>query len=136
MVRHPLRQCTKCNEKKPPEEFFKKKGAADGISRICKTCHVKDNTLRRKKDPDAFLDRHLKYMYGIGLEDFYKMLEEQDGKCAICGDTPSYRLCVDHRHDTMKVRGLLCRPCNKAIGQLGDTPEGVKKAYDYLKNSH
>ena len=43
---------------------------------------------------------------------------------------------VDHRHDTGKIRGLLCRNCNKAIGQLGDTPKGVLKAYEYLKENH
>jgi hypothetical protein len=45
------------------------------------------------------------------------------------------RFCVDHCHETKKVRGLLCSPCNRAIGQLGDTVQGVQRALTYLQRS-
>jgi hypothetical protein len=31
------------------------------------------------------------------------------------------------------MRGWLCDPCNIAIGNLGDTLEGVLKAVEYLR---
>jgi hypothetical protein len=37
----------------------------------------------------------------------------------------------------MEFRGVLCRTCNKAVGQLGDNVEGLQKALDYLtKTKH
>lgn len=43
-------------------------------------------------------------------------------------------LCFDHDHETGVFRGWLCHNCNKAIGLLGDTVEGVKKAVRYLED--
>ena len=76
----------------------------------------------------------IKYSYGLFYEDWLKIWEEQDGKCAICEivfSTPSHA-CVDHNHKTNKVRGLLCRKCNAAIGYLNDDPEILIKATEYL----
>lgn len=131
-----MRQCTKCKEQKPIQSFHKKKGSADGFSRTCKSCDYLKTKESRKKNPDTHTDYWLKQKYGISIVEFNSMLEKQDYSCAICKAKPNYRLCVDHRHDTGKVRGLLCRNCNKAIGQLGDTPESVLKAYLYLKETH
>jgi hypothetical protein len=50
--------------------------------------------------------------------------------CEICGITTD--LVYDHCHDTMEFRGVLCRKHNAAIGQLGDTAEGVQAALNYL----
>jgi hypothetical protein len=61
----------------------------------------------------------LKNVYGITLQQYEKMFKEQNGKCGICGihqDTLKKSLCVDHCHKTNKVRGLLCKNCNVALG--------------------
>jgi DNA-binding sugar fermentation-stimulating protein len=53
------------------------------------------------------------------------MLAEQGGLCAVCKQPPTQnntrahwdgKLCVDHCHDTGRVRGLLCNDCNLAVG--------------------
>lgn len=36
-------------------------------------------------------------------------------------------------HTTGKVRGLLCRPCNAAIGAFKESPEIINKAIVYLE---
>lgn len=75
--------------------------------------------------------------YGLTPEDYNRMLAEQNGTCALCPRTPEEerykRLNIDHCHDSGKVRGLLCTPCNHAIGVLGDTAEHVKRAVAYLE---
>lgn len=60
--------------------------------------------------------------YGITPDDYFDMLEHQDGKCAICHRPERHqqagrlvRLSVDHDHATGQVRGLLCRGCNVAV---------------------
>mgnify|MGYP006405797549 CR=1 FL=1 len=59
------------------------------------------------------------------------MVTAAGGVCQICGKSDE-SLCVDHDHETGHVRGVLCRRCNRAIGQLGDTREMLMKAVDYL----
>ncbi|WP_373316952.1 endonuclease domain-containing protein [Streptomyces sulfonofaciens] len=38
---------------------------------------------------------------------------------------------MDHRHNTGRVRGVLCFNCNSAIGKLGDDPDTVRRAAVY-----
>lgn len=80
-------------------------------------------------------EAQLRTRYGIGLEEYNKLLQEQGGVCAICGGTEMKRgkyLCVDHDHVTGKIRGLLCDQCNHAIGKFKDDPTLLLKAIDYL----
>jgi hypothetical protein len=72
----------------------------------------------------------LKREYGLSIEDYNNMLANQDGKCAICGGTEWRRLSVDHCHTSLKIRGLLCSPCNKALGVL---EPHLSKAINYIK---
>lgn len=72
--------------------------------------------------------------YGITTEEYNRLYDDQDGRCAICRQPEDIRsLSIDHNHKTGKVRGLLCRNCNSAIGLLKDSPARVGRAYKYLK---
>jgi hypothetical protein len=77
----------------------------------------------------------LKNKYGMSVEAFNKMLQDQMGVCAIGGgvEVRGGRLHVDHSHNTGKVRGLLCHKCNVAIGLLKDSTEVILKAYSYIQ---
>jgi hypothetical protein len=75
-----------------------------------------------------------KYRYGISPEAFDLLRAEQHNACAICERTPSETLCIDHCHDTGKVRGLLCRRCNSGLGFYDDDPEFMSKAVAYLQH--
>ena len=72
--------------------------------------------------------------YGITVEEYDRMFAEQDGKCAICGvKVEKHRLCVDHDHATGKVRGLLCRLCNRHLGGFRDSIDLLRRAIAYLE---
>jgi hypothetical protein len=90
-----------------------------------------------EQNPDAQRGFTLKHRYGISLEVYNAMLEQQGGVCAICGEKcrTGESLAVDHHHETGVVRGLLCRACNGAIGALGDDPEIIRAALRYLEES-
>lgn len=71
-------------------------------------------------------DNALQRLYGISLRAYEDLVEAQHGLCAICQLPPPKRevrnggiaeaLCVDHDHETGKIRRLLCPDCNLAIG--------------------
>lgn len=86
----------------------------------------------------------LRKRYGITLEDFERMLLEQNGVCAICRSPESVvhrksgkvqPLSVDHCHRTGKVRGLLCVRCNHTLGRCNDDPVMLRRAVEYLERS-
>ena len=79
----------------------------------------------------------LRRKYGIGEETFFRMLDEQDGRCAICreAELPGISTHVDHCHKTGAVRGLLCENCNRALGIMKDNPVRLRAAAAYLEKS-
>ena len=70
--------------------------------------------------------------YGIELSEYTNMVAQQNGCCAVCKQIEE-RLCVDHCHNTGKVRGLLCRRCNAGIGMLKDDVAILIEAITYLR---
>lgn len=82
---------------------------------------------------------NLKFSYGINIEQYNKLLVEQNGVCAICGDPPlgvgkhQKVLHVDHDHTTQEVRGLLCDRCNKAVGLMRDRADLFLAAATYCE---
>lgn len=84
----------------------------------------------------------LQYKYGITLNDYNRMHEQQGGVCAICQlperlkDTRRKtlrKLAVDHCHATGKVRALLCSDCNTTLGKFKDDPALFDTAAAYLR---
>lgn len=61
----------------------------------------------------------------------YGVVVEPSDSCAMCGREED--LCIDHCHETGKVRGVLCRTCNSGIGMLNDDPDLVEEALTYLR---
>jgi hypothetical protein len=83
----------------------------------------KENPLKRKNSI-------LKYEYGITLDQYNKMFETQEGKCAICQrhqNELTRTLCVDHDHKTNKVRALLCVTCNTDVSVIENRLEEMTK---------
>jgi Recombination endonuclease VII len=91
----------------------------------------------RKRNPDKGRNANLMRLYGITAEQFDSILSTQGGRCANCRtDAPGARNWhVDHDHMSGMIRGILCKPCNTAIGTLGDNIAGLERALAYLKKS-
>jgi hypothetical protein len=75
-----------------------------------------------------------KYKFaGMTLEKFDRMLVRQRGLCRICRrETANEVLCIDHRHATGWIRGLLCNKCNIGLGVYQDHPGRLVRAAAYL----
>lgn len=119
-----MKTCGKCGETKAFSEFYKNKVSNDGYQSVCKVCNQA-----------AAVARQRRAKYGVTDEQFNELLTQQQGKCAICQKTlhDTYDRCLDHCHRTGAVRGILCRKCNTALGQLGDSIESVERALAYLR---
>ena len=96
---------------------------------------------KREKDPSYEHDQALHKQYKIRVEDYNRILDAQNGVCAICkGNEKSIahtsnkirNLTVDHCHATGKVRGILCSRCNRGLGFFQDNLENLKSAIQYL----
>jgi hypothetical protein len=77
----------------------------------------------------------LKRQYGITLIEYNQMFTDQNGNCSICNKNRSEfktDLCVDHCHETNKVRGLLCHKCNLVIGNAFEDKKILSNAIEYL----
>lgn len=140
--------CSKCKVEQPASNFY-------AGSKVCKVCRSEYNKkyhaanraprlaaqrARIQGDPEAREKvrlgnkRHkLMSLYGITLEQYDEMLEAQNGVCAICESAG--RLCVDHDHETNRVRGLLCVSCNRMLGLAKDDPKVLLKGSFYLERN-
>ena len=78
---------------------------------------------------------NFKRIYGITLEDRKAILAQQGGKCAICGTTEfnGGGPCMDHDHETGKIRGVLCHNCNSLLGHAHDGIKVLEAAAAYLR---
>jgi hypothetical protein len=123
-----MKKCSKCNETKPYERF-QRRDTAGGYRGVCKECRAAEN--RRRYKPGQRRDLHLKATYGISLEQYEEMAEQQYNLCAnpACTEPP---IVVDHNHITGEVRGLLCNGCNTAAGLAGDSADKLRGLATYL----
>lgn len=141
--------CNKCSMLKPIAEFYKDAGISDGHSTLCKPCRNQSMSKWRANNRDTYnanmrdwrannkeevKDHDLQRTYGIGLEDYKKMLESQNHVCAMCKKPPNgiRPLVVDHNHMTGKIRELLCYGCNRALHTIEDDILYVQ-ALEYLE---
>lgn len=151
------KRCAGCRATKPLKDFYYVKPSrkySDGqYSGYCRPCNTKiccerhrvkiasgEATLLYKEVYKTKRWKKLLDQYGLTREQYEAIEVAQQGLCAICEqpETAVYkdvlcRLVVDHDHATNKVRGLLCRACNLAVGNFRDDPERLLKAIAYLR---
>lgn len=105
----------------------------------------------RAKDPDKARARalasyhkhgrknYLKLLYGLSMERYVQLLDEQDGCCYLCGEPLNLEVArdvhVDHDHSCCRgerscgvcVLGIACRDCNIGCGHFGDDPDRMER---------
>lgn len=125
--------CTKCKEEKTLDLFFKRKQDSKIYpTSSCKKCRNKYTTEKRKKDPLKEKLRRIKKLYKLPGEKYLQMLKDQKNTCKICKRETDLE--VDHCHESLKVRGLLCTQCNVGLGSFFDNPDFLREAVNYLEN--
>ena len=105
----------------------------------------KRNPEKKKKYRKNYRENHkanqLRAKYGITIEEYQSMFDNQGGVCKLCGMEETTKiskgdgvrsLAVDHDHNTGKVRGLLCHQCNVVLGQYEKYKDLFPKFQEYL----
>lgn len=82
--------------------------------------------------------KHRERAYKLSETDYQTMLGEQGHLCKLC-ENPLIKgyntIHIDHCHETGRVRGILCQPCNQGIGFLRHDEEILRKAIVYVKKT-
>lgn len=145
--------CKKCYTDKALDCFQRDPNVLGGFKGTCKECIKQYNAEYRKLNKEHIRDKkktyyttkphiqksiYLRLKYNLTIEQYESMLIAQDYKCAACSSTSvehnRYKsLCVDHDHATGKVRGLLCHPCNTAIGAAKENVDRLETCAAYLR---
>ncbi len=117
-----FKRCSQCRESLPLDAFHAHKTQSDGLNTYCKACRKAQNR-----------ETHLRRTYGLTEVDLAELLDKQGGVCAMCKRRPPQH--VDHDHVFGQVRGVLCFPCNAALGHLQDSIELIRNGIDYLERT-
>jgi hypothetical protein len=96
-----------------------------------------------EKGKEMHRRHYFKRNYGLTPEDYERMKQERNNKCDICGNICDKRRkdglplepCIDHDHNTKKIRGMLCNRCNQTLGRIEDDPDLLLKMIDYLRRT-
>lgn len=96
-------------------------------SKICRACGQKFSLSSNRQltcltcTPDKGW-RHRYRRYGITKPLYDQIMEEQDGSCPLCLESLKEDIdtCVDHCHNSLMIRGILCRGCNMALSRIED----------------
>lgn len=134
-----LIKCTKCGADKLQSEFFKDKQKKTGYRPDCKECNIAATGTWQKNNPEKRKDYVTKSATGVTKLQYIELLELQNNRCAICGNlniSTDKRLSIDHCHEDMLVRGLLCTKCNFGLGYFNDNEDLLNKAIEYLHKNY
>jgi hypothetical protein len=131
------RKCNQCKIKLPWDRFPGKDAKVVRRVGTCKDC-VASNAKTRWYTDESFKKitqersrkSHLKRKYGLTPEGFTSLLQANNMQCQICKTFDD--LAIDHNHVSGKIRGILCRNCNKALGLFKDSTELLTNAVGYL----
>ena len=132
-----MKVCFNCKVEKPLQDFYKSNTRY--YQRECKVC-TKDRKNAWSKTPEgkeSSKRTKLKARFGMSIEQYGSLLLKQNNCCAICGVHEkefTHKLAVDHCHTTGTIRGLLCKPCNLALGNMMDNPARLRVAALYLEH--
>jgi acetyltransferase-like isoleucine patch superfamily enzyme len=140
------RICSKCGEQKHILEYGVRADTGR-LDRRCRDCVAAYHRKWRKKNPgrssaatrrwqlrnpEKVRDGHRRRSYGMEPGEFDARLEAQNRECAVCQKLIDESADVDHCHKTGKVRALLCRQCNRGLGQMRDDARYLQLALAYL----
>jgi hypothetical protein len=102
----------------------------------CKNEHARADASRGAHLTPGELARKARYRRvalakGVRAEATERLTRAQGGACAICGAVT--KLVLDHCHETLQPRSMLCSNCNTALGLLREDPKVAQALVEYCE---
>lgn len=119
--------CSKCNEDVLLENYTKDSRLKSKIASACKDCKMKKFNSWKEENSDHLKEYRLKRKYNLTLNEYENMIVNGCHLCEACKN-----LHIDHDHETLKIRGILCKSCNQSLGFAQDDVGKIKNVKDYL----
>jgi len=133
----PIVSWTPERKKEYQKEYSKKRKAACKARGICPNCEANPAAEGRTCCEQCLEDKRLTLQFGTAKPYrhlYSELFERQQGLCGICKGQ-MWRPVLDHSHETMLVRGLLCSNCNIGLGQFKDSAEILSSALHYIEHN-
>lgn len=129
--------CPRCDRDLPLAAYQKNRNKGGGVQTYCRECAAYYRA-QRPGQKEYNRAAQLRCKYGIETAEWDRLFEGQGRACAICRreEFGVKKPAVDHCHRTGVIRGLLCGPCNRALGYMRDDPEILQRAIAYLGGVH
>ena len=156
-----LKKCNKCGKEKDLKSFASKRGKPNSRCKECIGAYMKSHYLKHRereikkrrewyaRNPEKACAAVRKNYHenkdririetacrrrGITVEQYNKMVKDQNGLCANCNEQNfgEKRLAIDHDHKTGNVRALLCDNCNTALGLLKEDQKRIFNLISYI----
>lgn len=91
-----MKQCCRCKDIKPLDQFAKNKRHLDGLQKYCKACHKDSNARYFQENKEKF-----RSLNAAQRRDKAQKLQEykQTLSCSSCGETKHWRLDFHHTND-------------------------------------
>lgn len=149
-------ECRATGQKRQTHDWYTRNADAQRARRRAVYAADRDTISRRRRelraaDPERHREYHQAWRvanapklrlqakcrtFQITMDELLALLDRQEGLCAICGrpiDVANAIFTLDHDHATNRIRGAVHKQCNTAIGLLGDDPDLLQRAADYLR---
>ena len=129
MLQQDTKVCTKCGVDQPLTNYHKKGSGLRSECKSCKAAYSKEYH-QRPEVRMAATKAAKRYRYGLTTDEVEAL--ETVKRCAICHGPGEV---IDHCHDTGRLRGVLCHPCNQSLGKMHDSPALLRRAAKYLEET-
>lgn len=137
-------QCKHCHRNEPEVRFGRHdSGTPRSTCEACRNTFSAPRKAKQYRNSDKLATKAK--LRGFEKEELEALIFLQDNKCAICERSfDEFRMDVDHNHSCPEnhpknkscqkcFRGLLCGPCNQALGLFRDQPDLMRRAAEYIE---
>jgi len=144
-----MKTCSTCKLDKPLDEFHARNASIDGKSYVCNKCDSARKKTYHAANKNVRQRQGLRKKFGMTLDDYDRMLADQDGLCGNVGcfnaPDPSRRcFAVDHDRKCCPgekscgqcIRAILCLGCNTALGLLNEDVDRLLGLIKYLTDDN